>query len=77
MPMTVNDLLKLFPRESELQINVIRSDNGCTYFPCPRSIVGGDGFQELRAKKVASLDMEQYIEDGATIVLLVIGVKEE
>ena len=75
MPMTVNDLLKLFPQDSELQINIIHSDNRCTYYPCPHFIVGGDGYHELREKKISSLDVELYTEDDKTIALLVIGTK--
>lgn len=74
--MTVNDLLKLFPKESALQINVIHFDNRCTYFPSPHFIVGGNGYRELREKEISSLDVEQFTEDGKTIVLLVIVVKE-
>jgi hypothetical protein len=77
MPMTVNDLLKLFPKDSEQQINVIYPDNHCMYVPNPGFMLSGKNRDPVLDMHVASLDVEQYTEDGATIVLLVIGVKEE
>lgn len=76
MPMTMNDLLKLFPKDSEQQINVIYPDNHCTYVPNPGFMLSGKNRDPVLDMHVASLDVEQYIEDGATIILLVISVKD-
>lgn len=76
MPMTVNDLLKLFPKDSEQQINVIYPDNHCMYVPNPGFMLSEKNRDPVLDMRIASLDVEQYIEDGATIVLLVINVKD-
>ena len=74
--MTLNDLLKLFPKGSEQQINVIFPDNHCMYVPNPGFMFTGKKRDPVLDMRVASLDIEQYMEDGKTIVLLVIGVKD-
>lgn len=74
--MTLNDLLKLFPKGSEQQINVIFPDNHCTYVPNPGFMLARKKRDPVLDMRVASLDIEQYTEEGKTIVLLVISVKE-
>ena len=76
MWMTLNDLLKLFPKGSEQQINVIFPDNHCMYVPNPGFMLAGKKRDPVLDMRVASLDIEQYTEEGKTIVLLVIGVKD-
>ena len=76
IPMILNDLLKLFPKGSEQQINVIFPDNHCMYVPNPGFMLAGKNRDPVLDMRVASLDIEQYMEDGKTIVLLVIGMKD-
>lgn len=73
--MILRDLLKLFPKGSEQQINLIYPDNHCVYVPSPRFMLAGKGDSTLDMR-VTSLDVEQYAEEDKTIALLVIGVKE-
>ena len=74
MPMTLNDLLKLFPEGSEQQINLIFPDNHCVYVPSPGFMLAVKGYSTLNMR-VTSLDVELYTEEDKTIALLVIGVK--
>ena len=74
--MTLNDLLKLFPKGSEQQINVIFPDNHCMYVPNPGFMLAEKNRDSVLDMRVSSLDIEQYTEEGKTIVLLVIGVKD-
>ena len=75
MTMTLSDLLKLFPKGSEQQINLIYPDNHCMYVPNPGFMLAGKSHDPVLDMRVASLDIEQYTEEGKNIVLLVIGVK--
>lgn len=75
MWMTLSELLKLFPKGSEQQINVIYPDNHCMYAPSPGFMLAGKNRDPVLDMRVASLDIEQYTEEDKTIVLLVIGVK--
>ena len=75
MWMTLSELLKLFPKGSEQQINVIYPDNHCMYVPSQGFMLAGKNRDPVLDMRVASLDIEQYTEEDKTIVLLVIGVK--
>lgn len=75
MQMILRDLLKLFPKGSEQQINLIYPDNHCVYVPSPGFMLAGKGDSTLDMR-VTSLDVEQYAEEDKTIALLVISVKE-
>ena len=75
MTMTLSELLKLFPKGSEQQINVIYPDNHCMYVPNPGFMLVGKNRDPVLDMRVVSLDIEQYAEEDKTIVLLVIGVK--
>jgi len=74
--MTLNDLLKLFPKGSEQQINVVFPDNHCMYVSNPGFMLAGKNRDPVLDMRVASLDIEQYTEEGKNNVLLVIGVKD-
>ena len=75
MPMILRDLLKLFPKGSEQQINLIYPDNHSVYIPNPGFMLDRKWDSTLNMK-VTSLDVELYTEESKTIALLVIGVKE-
>ncbi len=75
MQMILRDLLKLFPKGSEQQINLIYPDNHYVYVPSPGFMLVGKGDSTLDMH-VTSLDVELYAEENKTIALLVIGVKE-
>lgn len=75
MPMNLRDLLKLFPSKGEQQINLIYPDNHCVYIPNPGFVLASKD-DNMLDMHVTSLELEQYTEEGKTIALLVIGVKD-
>ena len=53
MTMTLSELLKLFPKGSEQQINVIYPDNHCMYVPNPGFMLAGKNRDPVLDMRVA------------------------